>query len=779
MSIKRILLLAALCVLVLGIAAPFIAADRYGDQIRVGIEQALQRKVEIHGPVRFNLLTGPGFTVGGVLIREDPALGIEPLAYVEELSARVSLLSLFTGRLEFASLHLDLPFLNVTRNEHGWNLLPLLAQRRVPGGAPGLPDLRVSGGRVNFKIGDTKSPFYVNKAEISVSPRRGGGLDISFEGEPARTDRTSQSFGTLRAKGRYSGGEMDLRVELEKSPIDEIAQLLQGHRAGVHGLVASRARVTGPISNLQIAGTLQIEDVHRWDMIGGKPGGVTFEYRGSLNAAAERLEISAPPAQNPGIGVFWNVRLQRFLSNPTWGVDVSIDQLPAASVLAFARHMGAQFPTELTIGGNVVGIAGYDSAGGMQGRISVQKGVIQFPGAAQLQVANAEFVLQGEAITLLPAQLTGDQGQSATLDGFYQPSRNLLSTRISGRSLPVAQLTGGAGNLLAGAPAPFLSNLRGGTWTGALMYHFDRDTAGEWVADFEVRDTSVRLPGIAAPVRLARASVFVEGDRVNLNRIRAHAGNIPFEGDYEYQPGAPNPHKFRLTAGVVPLAEIEKLFLPTLQRTEGFLARTLRFRKSAAPDWMKTRHAEGTLKFTVLEAGGLALENFRSRILWNGSQVTADRLQASLNGGRLEALATADLSGDTPRYRVNGHVGNAAWRDGRLDIKGKLETQGVGIDLLLGLQADGEFQARTVAFASDYPFRTASGAFDFEMSRSGPQIRLSSLEAAVGNERYSGQGGTQRDGRLDIELVNGARTMRLSGVAAPLRLDVTTQPIAR
>src|SRR2546422_897155 len=76
-----------------GIVAPYLSADRYAERIRSGLESALGRRVEFRD-VRFNLFTGPGFAVSKVVIHEDPAFGLEPLAYVDSLEARPRLLPL-------------------------------------------------------------------------------------------------------------------------------------------------------------------------------------------------------------------------------------------------------------------------------------------------------------------------------------------------------------------------------------------------------------------------------------------------------------------------------------------------------------------------------------------------------------------------------------------------------------------------------------------------------------------------------------------------------------
>ena len=191
--------LGAVCALVVavGIAAPFLGADRYAEQIRTGLETALGRRVEF-GDVRFNLFTGPGFSISKVVIQEDPAFGREPFAYVESLDARPGLWALMMGRLEFASLRLEDARLNLTRMESGagaaWNFAELLHRTKFEA----LPALYLRSGRINFKFGDTKSVFYVTDTDLDVSPPSAlsGEWRVRFSGQPARTDRPARGFGS-------------------------------------------------------------------------------------------------------------------------------------------------------------------------------------------------------------------------------------------------------------------------------------------------------------------------------------------------------------------------------------------------------------------------------------------------------------------------------------------------------------------------------------------------------------------------------------------------------
>src|SRR5208283_3458081 len=127
-TIWRLGLSGVVLVVAAGLIAPLVDAHRFGTRVKASLSQALGREVEI-GDVHLNLFGGPGFTVDKVVIHEDPAVGLEPFAYVESLAARVSFKSLWTGRLEFSSLTLEDASINLARPAGGhWNFEALLGR---------------------------------------------------------------------------------------------------------------------------------------------------------------------------------------------------------------------------------------------------------------------------------------------------------------------------------------------------------------------------------------------------------------------------------------------------------------------------------------------------------------------------------------------------------------------------------------------------------------------------------------------------------------------------
>src|SRR5215831_14294589 len=95
-----------LLVLAMGMVAPYFSVEQYAHSLQVSLEHSLGRKVELQG-VHFSLFNGPGFSIARVVIHEDPKIGIEPVAYIEEpgsVMVRPKIWSLLGGRFEIASI---------------------------------------------------------------------------------------------------------------------------------------------------------------------------------------------------------------------------------------------------------------------------------------------------------------------------------------------------------------------------------------------------------------------------------------------------------------------------------------------------------------------------------------------------------------------------------------------------------------------------------------------------------------------------------------------------
>ncbi len=742
--IKRVILSALALLVFLGIAAPFMKGDRYGQQIREALERGLHRKVEI-GQVRFNLFTGPGFTVENVLIYEDPAFGLEPFAHMEGLEARVSLSSLFTGTLEFSTVRFLSPSVNLVKPASGtWNVVKLMQDAKTT--AQSVPEIQVSDGRIYLKNGETKSAFYIAAADVTISPRRDG-IGIRFEGEPARTDRSARTAGAISARGELVGGHLNLDLQVENSPVDELGGLLRGRLLEYHGSVSSRAKLSGPLSKLDLTGSFTLADVHRWDVTAEHNTSWTVKYKGVIDTSAANIYIATVDSPNK-----LYLQVTNWQTRPQWILDVAINELSAANMVNIARDLGAPMPASFSVAGKVMGNLRFGSDEPPLGELRVTDGAVRLQDGPELRLAEASLNIDGDSIHLEPAALTGEEGQGAQLEGVYNTVTRTVDATIRGQGL----------RLLSRAAVPLVTRFQGGTWSAALQYRQQGNLPAVWSGSFEVRDTVTRVPGLVEPLKIATAQIEIDGDAMKVRHLRGIAGTLDLYGSYTYLPADPRPHRFDFTIPEAGLGEVERLLAPALRRDEGFFARTLRLRRAKLPDWLQHRRAEGVLRIGVLTAGDLTARDVRSRVVWDGAVVQLANLQGRLDEGSFKGSGTVDITKSEPQYKLSGEARNLAWKNGRVDLKGEIETLGSGIELLLSLRGKGGFAARGILLSPEQVIRTATGDFSVAAARTGLRFRLADVEASLGAERFTGDGSTLADGRMQMELASANRTLRVN-----------------
>jgi AsmA protein len=777
----RWLVIALLVVVAVGLAAPKVSANRFRPRIQAALEAALNRPVHL-GPVHLNLFTGPGFTVDDVLIDDDPAAGIEPFAHVEHMQARIRWASLFAGNLAFSSLRLsagergDAPSVNVVKMASGsWNIQPLLDRHGQPG-APhrgSVPDIQIRGGRINFKFGDTKSVFYISDADVDAYPNENGEVVIRFSGAPARTDQGSQSFGELSARGLLQSGsngesQLSMGVHLDRTAISELTRLFHGNDIGVHGYVFADAKLDGPLSKLDITGDLNISDVHRWDLMPAPGEGWTLNYRGLLNLTGHHLElatIASTPAQPDPVSVEFH--LDDYLAAPKWSGNLQFHDLPAASLVETARHFGAPFPPGVLVEGKVEGGIGYSSQSGVGGQLSLASAAVKFPQGGYAQLDSAQVQISDGKVVLAPADVEMEDGQSAQIEGEYALDNSHAAFRMSTRLLAA-----GAAHLLDAAPIPLLEQLHQGSWKGWISYEATAESPGVWSGQYDLQNAVIEIPGLAAPIRLASATVQMNDGGLQLTRMRGRAGTVKFEGDYRDDASAVRPHRLRLTIPELQLAETESLMLPALSRNEGFLARAFR-RDQPLPKWLAERDVDVSMQVVNLMNADLPLGDLSAHALWRGPSITVSNMEWHLDSMHATGKMSVNLAKAEPSYELNGTVENFDYRNGQLDIDGELQTRGIGAALLLNLRSKGTFDGRGIMLAPDAEVREVSGSYHLGGLSGVPRLLLSNVQVLQGAETLVGQGASQPDGHIVLELASGRKQVRLTGMLLPVHPDPT------
>lgn len=762
------------------IVAAYIAgrqrADRYSGRIRDGLEAALGRKVEI-GEVRFNLLTGPGFSIGRVIIHEDPAIGQEPFIYVDSLQARVSLLPLLTGRLEFASLRLEDASVNLMKtdtepasgpagaNTARWNFTPMLR----PAVFASLPEVHVRSSRINFKFGETKSVFYFTGSEVDLSPpaRTGRDWEVRFSGAPARTDRAAGVFGSLLARGRWrhtrDGGTLDMNFELERSAIGEIITLVSGRDSGIHGTVSARARVLGAIDNLQINGRLDVRDVHRWDLAPPKGDNWPFDFSGRWDAPGQKLELESHSAAKEAPPLSVRFRVSDYLATPHWGISANWNRFRVEPLLELARHMGAPLSPALQMTGTLDGAIGYAGRGSLQGQLAFKSGAVTIPDSPPIRFEQANLLFDSGRMHLAPAVVRTAGNDAAQLEADYRFDAQAVQLSIASDSMDVAGLRS-----QAALPAiPMLEQVKGGKWKGRLQY----EGGGGWSGGIDVSETEIALPGLADICKLDSASAQIDGAQLILRRMEGSVGDIRLHGDYRYEPASPRPHRFHLSIPSIPAAELERLLMPTLKRNSGLIARALHLGRAPVPDWLRDRHMDGSIQIGVVDAPGVDISKLRARVLWDGTRVEVADIEARVNNGTLDGRLSVNLRGSRPVYRLSSRLKSVEWNGGRLNAEALSVTNGLGGEIVTNLHSDGSFSGHSFDVSPLNQFKTISGCYVLDRTQRIARWRFTDLQLSTGAERYLGRGATQDDGKLLVQVSNGSKRLNVTGTLAQLRFD--------
>jgi AsmA protein len=118
---KIVIGLLTVVVLVAGtiLALPFlIDLNRYQDQYRPLIEDALNRKVQLHD-IRLTIWPRIGARVAGFTVLEDPAFGSSTFASLTSLDIGVKLMPLLSGTVEVEEITLRNPVITVIKNKNG------------------------------------------------------------------------------------------------------------------------------------------------------------------------------------------------------------------------------------------------------------------------------------------------------------------------------------------------------------------------------------------------------------------------------------------------------------------------------------------------------------------------------------------------------------------------------------------------------------------------------------------------------------------------------------
>jgi hypothetical protein len=276
------------------------------------LQSAFGRPVDV-GSYSFSLLDGFALQANSVTVREDPRFGQEYFLHADSVSVRLRWTSLLLGRVEFGTLSLSHPSLNLVRNSAGeWNLTEWLPQPGVkavypaPYG-PAFPSssirfrrVVVDAGRIDFKNGDEKLPFAFVGVKGTAETDRPGRWRLSLDAIPWRAAIAMQQAGTIHLSGDLGGTSSRLRpaaldVNWSGASLSDVLRLATGDDDGVRGALdlALNAHTTDQIGVWDIQSHAALQQVHRSDLAPrADTPSLSLSARTKWDAQASDLEFS-------------------------------------------------------------------------------------------------------------------------------------------------------------------------------------------------------------------------------------------------------------------------------------------------------------------------------------------------------------------------------------------------------------------------------------------------------------------------------------------------------
>ena len=762
---RRLLVAAPLLAIMGAIGAPFLSADNFKEQIRVNIEKLLHRKVDVQGEARFQLYPRPGVSLSRVVIHELPELGVEPIAYMDypESSLDVSLspLPLLLGRVKVSGVRLVAPSVNLTKSaDGGWTFQALLDQTLGTANADGfdLDALEVQGGRLNIKIGNVKSVFYLADTDLRIeadsTDRRRYGITIA--GDPARTDRTVSSFGRVSGRGMLTlargsqESRIDLNLSIGRTPISELLIALAGRRSGLGGFVASQAKLSGPLSDVAIEGRLELNEAQSFEWLLPRAASARgLGYTGRLNWLGQELRLSTSGAEPGTDPVSLRMRATDLFQQPHWAALLQINRAPLSSVRALAGDLAILLPSAVPVEGSLSGVLGYSSKHGTKGQLAISDAAVAIPLSPPVKVATARILVDNDQWKIPAAEVNFSEGESVTLESGGDAASGAKQLTVASAGMPVERSRQFWKFLAGGGDPPFFDRCRQGDWSGSMRFEQDVQGAAGWSGDVRVSGAVCALDGVAAPALVESASLSIRGPVMLARRVKARVGRFTVGGEVDHDPRLRRHTKLRLAGGEIAAGEIEQMLLPALRRERGFISRTLG-RRVALPDWLSQRRLEAQVHLSALTIADQRLQGVDARIVWDGAAIEVARLTGALAGGSASGAFRVSLAEAEPVYRGRVDVTEAAVRESRLDASADWESRGTGSALLTALQAHGRFSARgNLLLAAEPVWDSATGIFALVASR----LQFSNLHVTTaGGEAWQGQGSAGLDGKLQLEL---------------------------
>jgi hypothetical protein len=663
-------------------------------------EAAMGRPVAV-GSYHFSFWNGPVIQARSVTVSEDPRFGAEYFLRTDSMAVRLSWRSLLHGRIEFGTISLTHPSLNLVRSSTGdWNLaewLPRPSALPRPRGfagpiAPSTPTrfqrIEIDGGRINFKIADEKLPFAFVGVAGSVEMNGPGRWRLNLEATPWRAAVALQRAGTIEVSGDVGGTSSRLRpaaieITWTGASLPDVLRLARDDDSGLRGalFVSIAASTDADSDGWTVNSRAAFERLHRWDLA-LRPDNPSLNVFAQVawRPSVPYVELIAVRVEGPHSNLhasgrlYWNrdASTRKDVTPPSQ-VVFSSSQIDARDLLAWARAFHSGIADSLSVRGLTLLDATILGWPPRLGHAELSSNGMDVSGAALRKPARlGRFELRydgqnqsGEGIGLASlGPVTISWGSTpGHPDGSFRienAARSATATRVvwhlSGSTNQIRDLIAGASafgwNFSRGweLGGPFACDLRWQPEPGSRLLDALSQPVG-WM-DFGTSDGAVlRAPFLNLPIEQIKARVDLKPGVRQARLVSAQAFGTRWRGTFERQ-GPSTPWRFNLAAEQLSSADLDRWLNPRWR--ESFLDRMLPFLNpragvSVAPENLQ---AMGRLRVGRFLLAPLLVSDLETEVEVHGRRITLLNATAQFYGGQVKGSFDAGLQPE-PSYHAD------------------------------------------------------------------------------------------------------------------------------
>jgi len=700
------------------------------------LERTFGRRVEVRA-FAVSLVPLPSLDADAISVGEDPAFGNEYFLRADHLSARLRLLGLLRGHLEFGTLSLDRPSLILVKNAEGrWNLerwLPPanlettgsskpLSAKSSDVAASRLTTIQVNDGRVDFKLGDDKKPFAFTAVKGSVEQTAYGRWQINLEAQPWRSGVQLQSTGTIQVQGEVAGTSVRLRparleIRWTRASLADFVRLARGQDEGVRGLFdldamaesgTKNTRPDAPPGEWSFSFNARASEIHRWDItqradnpkvsLHGK--GRWLPSDGNINV--DELVLSGPKSNLRGKAGFSTVPQTNFF--------VSLDSagIQASDALAWYRAFTPNVAEGVSADQYFTGGAAFhgwpirlDAAA-----FSSFGGTLTLPGRkGPLHIGPAHGGTERNALVVDPVQIAWTGTSELKPDSAKKtvPPKSKASVAAATSmtfgmhydldakegSIAITGAADSAEDVFKSVSAFGKPLNHGWDWTGSLNANLQRnwgkDATSGWNGLVEFQKGELQIAGLNQAIKVKSGSLRWQHGLKTASLQSVEAFGAEWDGDIvENSPSVSGPSPrwgFKLHGTIFTAADLDRWVGPRARPNwlQRLLPAVLGGNSTQPPDaseFLRSVNAEGDVSVDEFDLEKLKFKQLRAHAALRDLHLQLNDCQAQWAGGTLRGTLAATFDAK-PAYDLSLQA--AGINLAQLSLAGKLAERVAGM----------------------------------------------------------------------------------------------------